>query len=259
MWNWLEKLSEIKSQGISCATALIVGTSGSTPREVGARMIILPDGTFFGTIGGGQLEIQVIMAGIQAIKEQKSVSIDYSLCSRTGQCCGGAVTVFIDIMVVKPRVYIFGAGHVGKALAKTLLGTPFEVHVIDSRDLFINSEELPDDIVKHKGEPIEVAKKLEWDERLSYGIILTHSHALDEDILKVLLRKPRAYLGLIGSQTKWAKFQQNLQKDGFNKEDLAAVTCPIGLPLGGGKAPQEIAISVAAELMQIYYRSRSQS
>lgn len=129
MWNWVDKLVELKNQPLALAT--IAHVKGSAPRNEGAKVIVLSDGTFFGTIGGGNLEKQVLEDAQRYLKEDRTQSIHYTLCESTGQCCGGVVDVLIEVLNMNPKVYIFGAGHVGQALCRTLVGTIFAVHAID--------------------------------------------------------------------------------------------------------------------------------
>ena len=255
MWNWIKKLSDLEDSQKDFALVTTIQTGGSTPREIGSKMIVLPDGQFFGTIGGGNLEQQVIESAKRCLEEGQSSTFSFSLGVKTGQCCGGVVEVFIDSVITRPRVYIFGAGHVGQALANTLKGTPFSIHLIDQRNEWIDHESLYSEIIKDKRCPKEVIQSVNWHKRKSYALLMTHSHQLDYDLLGLLLKKPLSYLGLIGSQTKWLRFSKRLLEDDFSKEELTKITCPIGIPFGG-KSPQEIAISVSAQLLKLYHQDQ---
>src|SRR5690349_240622 len=116
MWDWIGKLQELR--GKKAALVTLISCEGSTPRETGAKMIVLPDGTFFGTIGGGQLEQQVLAETVVCISRSESQHLNIELCPKTGQCCGGRVEVFVDVLKESPKLYLFGAGHVGQALSK---------------------------------------------------------------------------------------------------------------------------------------------
>ena len=98
MWNWIKKCGELEASGQDFALLTTIQTGGSTPREVGSKMIVLPDGTFFGTIGGGNLENQIIKTAQKCLLENKSSSFSFSLGAKTGQCCGGVVEIFIDVI-----------------------------------------------------------------------------------------------------------------------------------------------------------------
>ena len=149
MWDWIKKCSELEKSGKDFALVTTTQVGGSTPREIGSKMIVLPDGAFFGTIGGGNLESQIIKAAQKCLNENKSSSLSFSLGAKTGQCCGGVVEIFIDVIQCRPKVFIFGAGHVGQNLANTLVGTPFKVHLIDTREEWIQHENLSPDVIKY--------------------------------------------------------------------------------------------------------------
>lgn len=222
-------------------------------------MLVLEDGTFFGTIGGGHLEQLAIAEARTALQEDQSKTIRFPLGAKTGQCCGGVVDLFFEVINTGPHLYLFGAGHVAQAIAKTLQGTPFTVHLIDERSQWINSPELPPGVIRHECEWDDFVAQARWDAQKTYVSILTFRHDLDEKILEDILRKNREtrYLGLIGSWAKWQKFKLRLTQRGLPEAALQRVSSPIGLDIGG-KAPQEIAISLGAELLGIHYGKLTQ-
>ncbi|MBI4126297.1 MAG: xanthine dehydrogenase accessory protein XdhC [Deltaproteobacteria bacterium] len=257
MWNWLDKLTELKQQGTSCALVTIVENRGSSPREAGAKMVVLPDGTFFGTIGGGNLEHQALLDAKACLEERAPKRIRYVLCRKLGQCCGGVVEVFMDIMNTEPLAYIFGAGHVGQALARALSGTPFATHLIDDRVEWINADHLPADVARHESSWEAFVEKATWDDERTSAIVMTYSHDRDRNIIEAITKLPARFIGLIGSKNKWLEFQLRLRDKGISPEKLARVRCPIGLDIGG-KSPQEVALSIAAELVQLHHQSLRQ-
>ena len=198
------------------------------------------------------LENQIIQTAQKCLLENKSSSFSFSLGARTGQCCGGVVEIFIDVIQCSPKVFIFGAGHVGQSIANTLVGTPFKVHLIDTREEWIQHENLSPEVVKISESPLEFSSTNAWTSKSSLALIMTHSHQLDFDLLSSLIDKNLLYLGLIGSQTKWLRFKKRLEEKECEQSDIQKVKCPIGIPLGG-KSPQEIAISVSAELLTLLY------
>lgn len=187
-----------------------------------------------------------------AANENKTLR--YPLGAKTGQCCGGVVDLFFEVLNTGPDLYLFGAGHVGQAIARTLEGTPFTVHMIDERAEWVNATQVPASVVRHECEWDEFVTSARWDKQKTYVSILTFRHDLDEKILEDILRKnrPARYLGLIGSEAKWKKFQARLTQRGLPAAELMRVKSPIGVEIGG-KAPQEIAISLGAELLGIHY------
>lgn len=240
---------------------------GSGPREVGAWMGVFPD-MVVGSVGGGHLEWQAIA------KAREMLALDgptpeqvrrYSLGPSLGQCCGGVVQLRFEmasresrqslaVRLTKPGtpVALFGGGHVGKALIRLLGDLPFDVTWIDSRDE-IFPPELPVNVRCDHSDPVQAAvADLAAGSRV---LIMSFSHAEDLDIVAACLARQRLrgdlhFIGLIGSKTKWAAFRHRLAERGFTTEELAAVTCPIGIPGIKGKAPAVVAVAVAAQLLQ---------
>jgi xanthine dehydrogenase accessory factor len=236
MWDWVSKLHELTIQNISVAIVTVTDTGGSSPRNSGAKMLVLEDSTIFGTIGGGQFEKQVIEQAVKCIKENKCDKYTFNLAEKSGQCCGGVVEVFIETLGSHEQLIVFGAGHVGLAVVETMSGTPFKVHLLD---------------MHHS--PWQESFQQAYDEnKNNYIVIMTHSHQLDEEILESLIDVKAKYLGIIGSKNKWQRFQKRLIDKGITKQQLQNVKCPIGIKLLG-KAPKEVAISLAAELLDIFY------
>lgn len=242
-------------------------TQGSVPREAGTWMAVWP-GEQVGTIGGGHLEWDALkqardalVAGVSAPWTQR-VALGPSL----GQCCGGVVELRFepvtqaDAQALRERLApvltplaLFGGGHVGQAIVRALAPLPFAVQWIDSRDGVFPAE-LPPTVCAEHSEPVQDAvRDLPPGARV---LIMSFSHAEDLDIVAACLRRRRAsgdlpFVGLIGSQTKWATFRRRLLERGFTEEELDGITCPIGLPGIGGKEPAVIAASVVAQLLLV--------
>ena len=252
MWNWVPILEQYRKKGQSLALVTVTQCTGSTPRETGAKMLVLPDGKFHGTIGGGHLEELAIKDAVECISKNESQTIKYPLGAKTGQCCGGVVELLLEVMNAGPHLYLFGAGHVGQAVSRTMVGTAFTVHAIDEREEWVMSKLIPDEVIRHSGEWDDFAEDALWDPEKTYIAVMTHRHDLDQDIIEAMIKKSVRYVGLIGSRSKWERFKQRLTQKGVSEADLARVKCPIGLDVGG-KAPQEIAVSVAGELLKIHY------
>jgi len=253
VWDWIEKAAELRSSGIPFVIATVVETKGSVPRGAGAKIIVTRD-AFFGTVGGGQLEARVIEDAHAAMARAEDARVPYPLCFKTGQCCGGSVEVLFEVLGLGPELYIFGAGHVGQALARTLHGTPFAVHLVDARPEWLNHPELPKAVHRHGGDWRAFLAAARWSRTQTYAVVMTHEHSLDEEIVAELVVQPARYLGLIGSDTKWQRFVQRLRARGLEQDLIDRVVCPVGAP-SGGKAPQEIAINLAADLLNRHYQS----
>jgi len=253
MWAFAARLAELERFGTPAALVTVTKVDGSVPREVGAKMIVLPGGAFEGTIGGGHLERLVQNDAEACIESGESKTLRYPLGPSAGQCCGGVVEVFVDVLQTGPTLLLFGAGHVGRAVVRVMTGTAFRVHVVDERPEWIDSSEIPTTVIRHKGPWDEVASTLPWNAKKTYVAVMTHRHDLDQEIVRWVLDRPHAYLGLIGSRTKWAKFRARLLERGVTHAQLDTVRCPIGLDVGG-KAPAEVAVSVAAELLRLHHK-----
>jgi xanthine dehydrogenase accessory factor len=307
--EWITEALSAVRRGERLAMVSIVGARGSTPRELGARMLVWPD-RFTGTIGGGSLERQALDQARRLLAQtaRRHALQDYPLGPLLGQCCGGHVRLLVEavdaqsedwlseaaarrdpfrldaafeggelqrsvsaaagppsndpaipipevrrvsdlIAPAKPRLVMFGAGHVGQAVARAFAPLPFQLDWLASRE-----DLRPEADGTH-------AEIMSEDELEACAVaappgglfaIFTHSHDLDYRLTKaVLARGDARYLGLIGSRTKRARFESRLKKDGFTGADLARLTCPIGLPSLKSKAPAVIAVALAAELLEL--------
>lgn len=239
-------------------------TQGSVPREAGAWMAVFAEGEI-GTIGGGHLEWEACArARARMGRPLPPERLDVVLGPSLGQCCGGRVVLELDHLDtpraaafaqrLRPRltpVGLFGGGHVGRAIVQALAPLPFEVWWTDSRDEIFPTD-LPPQVHAEHSDPVQAAvHDLPSGARV---LIMSFSHAEDLDIVAACLlrRRERAdlpFIGLIGSQTKWATFRHRLEARGFSADELAAVTSPIGIPGITGKEPEVIAASVAAQLL----------
>ena len=252
----------------------IESTQGSVPRETGTWMAVFAE-ELVGTIGGGHLEHQSIAharlqlflpeAGVAQNASQPAGHKRFALGPSLGQCCGGVVNVafravsavdlpelMASLQTKQHPVALFGGGHVGHALFRVLAGLPFALTWIDSRDGVFPSP-VPCNVHCEHSEPVQAAVSCLVPHSLV--LIMSFSHAEDMDVLAACLRRQRdrsdlPYIGLIGSHSKWATFRRRLEAQGFTAAELAHVTSPIGIAGIGGKAPEVIAVSVAAQLLQ---------
>lgn len=246
----------------------VAQTQGSTPREIGAWMLVWPDACA-GSIGGGALEHQA-MQDARALLADPGLSAEQAqrqaLGPSLGQCCGGVVQLRYervgpaDASALGQRlapplqpVALFGGGHVGHALVRILSTLPFALHWIDSRASVFALGLGPRVRTEHS-EPVQAAVAgLAPGSRV---LIMSFSHAEDLDILIACLERQRVqgdlpFIGLIGSKSKWARFRHRLSARGFSDAEIAYITCPIGVPGIEGKQPEVIAVAVAAQLLQL--------
>jgi xanthine dehydrogenase accessory factor len=250
MWDWIGKLAELRQLDQLAVLVTVTRSTGSTPRSQGAKMIVLPDGTFHGTIGGGVVEYHALEEARDCLEKLQSKAEAFPL-KQKGEfpACGGTMELYMEVINDHPSLYLFGAGHVAQALCQVLEGTPFRTHLIDEREQWINSSAIPAGTIRHRCSWSEFIQKASWNDKRTYVAILTFNGALDQQVLEEVLPHPARYVGMIGSQGKWAKVQENLKASGF---DLSRVRCPIGHD-NGGDSPREIAISIASQLLFTYY------
>ena len=246
-------VSEALERGESVALVTVVSTIGSTPQRVGAKMLVFADGRIVGTIGGGCYENDAFWKAREAIASRMPQVVHYELsddfAQETGLICGGQMDVYIEPIEPSPELYIVGAGHVGFHLARLAQEVSFRVHVIDDREKFANADRFPD------AAEIVVDDVPAWIARTAlpphaYVVIVTRGHTNDLDALRALAPRDLRYLGLIGSRAKIARIYEALLEDGMSSEVLERVHAPIGLDIGA-VTPQEIAVSILAELIGV--------
>ncbi len=260
------RASELQAFFRACPIAIVAELArvrGSSPRDEGAFMLIGPDAQV-GTIGGGALEYMVIARARQALRDDEEPDgLDIPLGPEIGQCCGGRVEVSLKRLTAErrealrarlndeqaqlPHVYLFGSGHVGKALARALVALPLNLHVVDTRPEELVDVPVGAEAVAH---PMPEAVVRAAPEGSSY-VILTHDHALDFLIAAEALRRGDApYVGMVGSRTKRAKFSSwYLNEAAGGREALRRLVLPIGALGLVDKRPEVIAALAAAEIM----------
>ncbi len=311
MMVWTHVLRCLKFEG-ACSVVTVARADGSTPREAGTRMVVHGDSSFYGTIGGGTLELEAIRLASSAARVGVAAFCveRVSLGPDLGQCCGGRVDIAIETVTkasirqveefaametagtvfateatfeherpvlrrllknlpsdpvtvsedlngrrvvverygeVRRQLYLFGAGHVGRALVLALAPHPFDVTWIDGRrDQF--PERAPANVrLVHSGEP---AAELKNAPDNAFILAVTHSHALDEDIMaRALLEQKFAYCGVIGSKTKRARFQRRLKAQGLSDSLVSSMICPVGVTTIRSKHPAAIAAGIVVDLL----------
>jgi xanthine dehydrogenase accessory factor len=247
-------IGEALTKGEDVALVTIVSSNGSTPQRVGAKMLVFADGRTVGTIGGGCYEHDALGKAREALRTRKAITAKYDLnddfAEESGLVCGGQMEVFIEPLEAPPALYVFGAGHVGYYLARAASEAGFEVHVVDDRAAYANRERFP------FAASVIVEDIPSWLAATTispsaYAVIVTRGHRHDLDALQSLAGRPLRYLGLIGSRAKIARiYDQLLGEGGATLDRLSHVHAPIGLDIGA-VTPQEIAISIAAELVAV--------
>ena len=245
------------AEGRPAVLVTVVDAKGSVPRDAGTRMLVGAD-VSEGTIGGGQLELQASLTAREMLTMGciETRRVHQALGPALGQCCGGAVTLTFDALdaaglahwPAQPRFHLqlYGAGHVGRAIAHLLATLDVTVDWIDERDeAFIPTP----DHIRHVAVDAVEAEVANAPSGAFY-LVLTHRHDLDERIAEAILRRGDfAFFGLIGSRTKRQRFIHRFEQRGIASEAIARMTCPIGVPGIVGKEPEVIAIAVVAQML----------
>ena len=249
MWDWISKLEELRRQNQLAVLVTVTKSTGSTPRKHGAKMIVLPDGTFFGTVGGGIPEYYALEDARKCFDEMQGASSKVPLQQR-GEfpACGGTMEFYMELINDNPCLYLFGAGHIGQSVCQVLEGTPFRIHLIDERDEWINGAAIPGNVIRHHSHWSDFIQNAAWCDKRTFVTILTYNGSVDQQVLEEVLPHPARFVGMIGSKSKWAGVRNNLDGKGL---DLSRVHCPVGHD-NGGKSPREIAISIASQLLATY-------
>ncbi len=292
----LPQLADAVKRHGRVARVLVAGSKGSVPRDTGTAMLVW-DGGSFGTIGGGTLEYQAVIAAVKALgssqhwhRSRRNVPLGPAL----GQCCGGAVTLLTEVFSAdeitalqrlansfsaisrplisgppsgsnlcarpvlanghvhetlatnRPPVWIYGAGHVGRALVRALLPLGFDITWIDTDATRFPPEDSAPVTRFAAKNPADAVPYAPSDAR---HLVMSYSHALDLEICHAILSRGFLSAGLIGSKTKWARFSSRLAGLGHSPAQIARIACPIGMP-ELGKAPEFVALGVATTLLR---------
>lgn len=248
--RWQRAVSDLHAAGESFVLVTIVEARGSSPRDDDGKMVVTAD-ALFDSIGGGQLEYRVTALARDLLAAGRATKVieDFPLGPRVNQCCGGRVKVLLECLPAsRLHLELHGAGHVGRALVRILGEIDCRIRWIDERENALPCE-LPANVTavptRAAGSAVADAPAGAWH------LVMTHDHALDLEICDaVLSRGDFAYLGLIGSRSKAVRFDKRLAERGFDRDERARLHCPVGLAGTGGKAPMEIAVSIAADLLQ---------
>ncbi len=248
-----QEIVRVKAGGEEVALVTVVRASGSTPREEGAKMLVRPDGSIIGTIGGGSLEAQVIREAVKVIRQGKPKRLHRSLAAKeaeeAGMICGGELEVFIEPILTPPALYIFGGGHIALALAKMGKLVGFNITVIDDRAEFAHAERFPEANVILAEDFTKSFPRVKID-KSSYIVIVTHGHRHDEVVLEWAVGTPARYIGMIGSKTKNETIFTHLRARGIPQKQLDRAHAPIGLEIEA-QTPEEIAVSILAEVIKV--------
>lgn len=252
MTSIYQAISEIEKNNESAALCTVVKSEGSTPRHVGSKMLVYPDGKFVGTVGGGDLEHRVLDEAWMAITEGKARILSYSMVDPSRGdpgVCGGTVEVFVEPILPPAMIVVIGAGHVGKAVVHLAKWLGFRVAVSDDRVEFCTPESTPGADAYYPVEMGKLADHLKIN-RQTYIIITSRGSSVDAQGLPALLDSDAAYIGVIGSRRRWLTTARALSEKGVPEEKIARVHSPMGLELNA-ETPEEIAVSILAEVLML--------
>ena len=246
IYNQISDLIGQNKEGVLC---IITDTTGSSPRKAGSKMIVFPDRKIVGTIGGGSIEFQAISDAIEVLKIGIPLKKTFKLEEDLAMHCGGTVEIYFEPIKSSLDLYIFGAGHIGRVVARYALDFGFRVTIFDQREEIIKEfDTSPYRCVSE--EFYSAIEKADFSEN-TFCVIVTPKHEYDERIVMNLARKPFGYLGMIGSQRKVAEVKKNmLEKDGFKQPEIDRIDMPIGIKFNA-ETPEEIAVSIIAKLIDV--------
>lgn len=252
MSNIYQALLELENDHQAGALCTIIDTSGSTPRHEGSKMLVYADGSFIGTVGGGEVENRVRQEALDSMVDGKTRLLKYSMVDpKAGDpgVCGGTMEVFVEPMIPNPLMVVVGGGHVGKAVATLAKMLKFRVAISDDRPEFCTPEMNPD-ADEFYCVPMEKLPDVLKITPQTYLILTTRGSNVDVAGLEPLLKSPAAYIGIIGSKRRWLTTRKGLIEKGVSEAPLDQVYSPIGLELKA-ETPEEIAVSIMAEIIMV--------
>jgi len=255
MQSIYQAIAEVESNNHTAALCTVVKSEGSTPRHVGSKMLVYPDGKFIGTVGGGELESRVIKVALETMKTGEGQTLSYSMVDPTRGdpgVCGGTVEVFVEPILPTAMIVVIGGGHVGKAVVHLAKWMGFRVGVSDDRAEFCNPESVPNADAYFPIPMADLANQLKVTNQ-TYLVITSRGSAIDAKGLPSLLESQAAYIGVIGSKRRWLTTVKVLRDNGIADELIAKVHSPIGLELNA-ETPEEIAVSIMAEILMVRNR-----
>ncbi|MFW9928065.1 MAG: XdhC family protein [Candidatus Thorarchaeota archaeon] len=257
--EFVQSLTDGLKKYFSIWIVTIIHTEGSSPRKIGAKMIVAPSGELlWGSIGGGNIE-RIAIQVCTTLHEPKLMSYNvgdedevYEANVSTGMICGGNMTLFYEPIgkIRSPTVWIFGAGHCGKAVYDILSTQDWNIIMLDNRKEILTGEKFPN-AERRLGDYSKLISEINFTNK-DYILIMTQGHKNDEELLRNSLKKPWKYLGMMGSKKKVNEKFEIMLKEGTDQKLLQKVNAPIGLSLGG-QTPEEIAVDIVAKLIQVRY------
>jgi xanthine dehydrogenase accessory factor len=238
------------ARGEAGALLTVVKIYGAAPCAPGTKMFVRDDGSVLGTFGGRQTDARARADGLQALASGQTGLLTYHLDPEGGESvgsCGATLEIFVEPVRPEPRLILAGSGYVAQALTRLATTIGWRVSLLDDRSEFVQSAALPDNVTLTVGDIPELLPTLAPD-AMTALVIVTRGHKVDQEALETALTTAAGYVGMIGSPSKVRTIFRKLLRKGVTPEALERVHAPVGLDLGA-KTPDEIALSIAAELL----------
>ncbi len=221
--------------------------------DLGAKLLVHPDGSRLGGLGGGALEEAVAADALAALSDRRRSNAQAPYYTAAGQRVDGpdadaVYQVMLEVVEARPVLLVVGAGHIGQAVTRLGEHVGFSVAVVDDRPEFANRDRLPEADRILCGDPTESLRGFPIDAS-TYVVLVSRGHRQDEQALREVATRGAAYVGMIGSRRRVTTVLQHLADEGLPAEALRRVRTPIGLDIGA-ETPEEIAVSIIAEIIQ---------
>ncbi len=247
------EIAKLRREGRKAALATIIQVQGSIPSYESSKILIRDDGSIVGTVGGGCVEAEVWSVGQEVMREEKPRRLHFNLNQNPeydeGLVCGGSLDIFVEPILATPTLILFGGGHVSLSVSKVANIAGFEAVIVDDREAFANPGRFPEAVATHAGPWEESFPKLTVNE-FTYLVIATRGHKGDLTCLRWAITTAARYIGMVGSKRKLIEFARVLESEGVGPEQWERVHSPVGLDIGA-LTPQEIAVSVVAEIVAV--------
>ena len=252
MTTVFQALAQLDNSSGSAALCTIIAAQGSTPRQTGSKMLVYPDGSFVGTIGGGEMENRVLSAAIETIASGQPKILEYSMTDhQRGDpgVCGGQLKIFVEPILSKSLIVVIGAGHVGLEVVFLAKWLGYRVIIADDRTALCTPEAVPEADEHLPGPLDDLVDRIELAAQ-TYFVLTTRNVEVDVVALPGILAAKPAYIGVIGSRRRWATTKSKLLEMGVSAEAIETIHSPIGLDLKT-ETPREIAVSILAQIMKL--------
>ncbi len=260
--NLWQQIAEAQHRRHPIVAATVVRCTGSVPRRTGAKMLVHADGAIRGSVGGGLFEALVVKDSLQALAGGRSLTKSYSFNPKGtgpqafGAVCGGKADIFLEVVLPTDRLLIVGGGHCGRALARIASQLDFSIVIADDRAEFALPELFQFDAIESVMHLPASYEGLPDPDDKTYVALVSKGFLTDEAALRRVLSSPAAYIGMIGSCRKREVVFDRLRADGISEALIGRVHAPIGMEIGA-ETPEEIAISILAEIIDVRARHRA--